>query len=155
MRRLGLKSALSAKANEGRLILVDSLVPTPAVSRFVKTKLMAGKLQTLVDLQTAAAEAVASKGFVGGPAGQEQGLSSLVLKQALLQLEQEQKQEKRAGGKKEQQQQKQSVLPPGSSSSSSGQAALSAVIIDSSTNGDDGGDVMRRSVRNLPGGVLL
>jgi ribosomal protein L4 len=39
VRRLGLKCALSAKVNEGRFILLDSLAPTTH-----KTKVMAGQL---------------------------------------------------------------------------------------------------------------
>lgn len=43
VRRLGLKSALSAKAHEGRLLLVDSLAP-----EVPKTKLLASKLEGLL-----------------------------------------------------------------------------------------------------------
>jgi hypothetical protein len=43
VRRLGLKCALSAKANEGRLLLLDSLHPTSP-----KTKHMADKLSNLL-----------------------------------------------------------------------------------------------------------
>eukprot|EP00775_Hariotina_reticulata_P001256 gene1255-1596_t len=44
VRRLGLKCALSAKSNEGRLLLVDSLLPD-----IPKTKLMLQKLQHLLE----------------------------------------------------------------------------------------------------------
>ena len=43
VRRLGLKCALSAKANEGRLLLLDSLHPTSP-----KTKAIAAKLSHLL-----------------------------------------------------------------------------------------------------------
>lgn len=46
VRRLGLKCALSAKLNEGRLILVDSLQPDQS-----KTKFMRAKLQKLLERQ--------------------------------------------------------------------------------------------------------
>jgi hypothetical protein len=53
VRRLGLKCALSAKANEGRLILVDSLAPPadPHNPFKFKTKVMAVKLQSLLNTQ--------------------------------------------------------------------------------------------------------
>jgi large subunit ribosomal protein L4 len=45
VRRLGLKCALSAKSNEGRLLLVDSLLLPDAP----KTKIMMQKLQRLLE----------------------------------------------------------------------------------------------------------
>lgn len=76
VRRLGLKCALSAKANEGRLILVDSLTPfTP------KTKFMAVKLQALLDSQEANS---LSSAFSVMRSAEEAGCSSLVSRQRLL-----------------------------------------------------------------------
>jgi hypothetical protein len=79
VRRLGLKCALSAKANEGRLILVDSLTPL-----LPKTKVMAGKLQALLDLQAANSLTTASKVFRNA---KEAGCSSLVSRQRMLAVE--------------------------------------------------------------------
>jgi hypothetical protein len=76
VRRLGLKCALSAKANEGRLILVNSLTPSTP-----KTKFMAQQLQALLDNQAANSLASASE-FMRS--AEEAGCSSLVSRQRML-----------------------------------------------------------------------
>lgn len=120
---MGLKCALSAKANEGRLILVDSLLPeTP------KTKFMAGKLENLLQIQAAAAGSLVAG---SAAAGDQQGLSELLLD---LQHVQE-TQLGQAAGVREAGQLKR----------------VNAVLIDSSKEGEDGGKLMRRAVSNLPG----
>jgi hypothetical protein len=68
VRRLGLKCALSAKAREGRLILVDSLRPWSP-----KTKAMSAQLQQLLNRQATAVTALSSAGVTAATAQAQQG----------------------------------------------------------------------------------
>jgi hypothetical protein len=174
VRRLALKCALSAKANEGRLLLLDSLQPWAP-----KTRVLASALQPLLDTQAAAAAAAsvaaaataARRGGAQGATRSELGLPQLLLAFERRRAARVATLRRRSGidapryrsmlqaGRLRLRQQTRELEARRRRQGQGRDEAptlrlpvpLSAVLLDSGKEGLDGGEALRRAAANLPG----